>query len=401
MMKIRNDTMETNYEAALLLALLEDDLEAVCEIISRELNGLTNITDESYSLIAQFPKKRINEAIWDSYLTEKTLPAGLIKLLNEKNLIEKGLSAEKPFVTTLDTAKDYNRVITRIVMNQKIYGYLTVYMKTDVTEEDMSKLSLAAKVIAYQMYKKEDANNYIGDIYELFISNLFNQNIHSEKELAEWQKAMPVSLCEPYRMICADGQNHRNVAYMNTILKKIKNQYHYLSGTIYQDQLYLLVDKVEEKGQIQLMDEMIKLLKSYDLNIGISNKFSRLLDANLYRQQASLTALLQKKESPYFIDETLQLVNEEIKEKQEIFIHPAIKILSSFDQKNGSEYLKTLYSYLRHFAHHLAIENELKIHRNTVYNRIRTIEELCGIDLSDAYTFTHLYLSYLMSDCEK
>ena len=46
--------MKTNYEAALLSALLDDDLEAVCEIISHELEGLTNITDESYNLIAQF-----------------------------------------------------------------------------------------------------------------------------------------------------------------------------------------------------------------------------------------------------------------------------------------------------------------------------------------------------------
>lgn len=286
--------MKTNYEAALLSALLDDDLEAVCEIISHELEGLTNITDESYNLIAQFPKKRINEAIWDSYLTEKTLPADLIKLLNEKNLIEQGLFSDKPFVTTLDTAKDYNRIITRIMMSQKIYGYLTVYIKTDVTDEDIEKLGLAAKVIAYQMYKKEDTNNYIGDIYELFISNLFNQNIHSEKDLTEWQKAMPVPLRKPYRIICAAEKNHFNYAYMNTVLKKIKNQYHYLSCTIYQDQLYLLVDKVEEKGQMQLMDEMIELLKSYDLNIGISNDFSELLLAELYRQQASLTALLQR-----------------------------------------------------------------------------------------------------------
>ena len=394
--------MKTNYEAALLSALLDDDLEAVCEIISHELEGLTNITDESYNLIAQFPKKRINEAIWDSYLIEKTLPADLIKLLNEKNLIEQGLFSDKPFVTTLDTAKDYNRIITRIMMSQKIYGYLTVYIKTDVTDEDIEKLGLAAKVIAYQMYKKEDTNNYIGDIYELFISNLFNQNIHSEKDLTEWQKAMPVPLRKPYRIICAGEKNHFNYAYMNTVLKKIKNQYHYLSCTIYQDQLYLLVDKVEEKGQMQLMDEMIELLKSYDLNIGISNDFSELLLAELYRQQASLTALLQRKDSLYFMDEALQLMNEEIKDKQELYIHPAIKILSAFDQKNSTEYLKTLFSYLRLFAHHVAIENELKIHRNTVYNRIRTIEELCGIDLSDAYTFTHLYLSYLMSDdCDK
>lgn len=388
--------MKTNYEMLLLSALLEDNLEKVCEIVSHELEGLTNITDESYNLIAQFPKKKINEVIWDAYLTERTLPADLINLLNEKNLLEQGRAAENPIITNLDTAKDYNRLIIRIMMNQKIYGYLTVYIKREVTEEDKVKVSLAAKVIGYQMHKKEDTNNYIGNIYELLINNLFNQNIHSENELLEWQRALPLSFCAPYQIICAAQKKSFSLAYMNTILNKIKSQFHYLSCTLYQNQLYLLVDKLEKRAQRQLIDEMIKMLKEYDLNIGISNEFSDLLKAEVYRKQASLTANEQYKDSIYFMNETLQLIIEEIRDKKEIYIHPAIQTLFLFDQKNATEYAKTLFSYLRHFAYHGAIERELKIHRNTVYNRIKMIEELCGIDLSDAYTFTHLYLSYLI-----
>ena len=80
--------------------------------------------------------------------------------------------------------------------------------------------------------------------------------------------------------------------------------------------------------------------------------------------------------------------------KRQVFIS---KSQNKFCQKSfKTEYFNTLISYLNHFGRHNEIENELKVHRNTIRNRLNFIENLCEISLDDAYTFACLYMSYVI-----
>ncbi len=75
------------------------------------------------------------------------------------------------------------------------------------------------------------------------------------------------------------------------------------------------------------------------------------------------------------------------------FLHSAVLRMIRYDEKNKTEYFKTLHAYLRNGRHLEDTAEALFIHKNTVSYRVNKIRELFGVDLDDADTELNLYFS--------
>ncbi len=76
-------------------------------------------------------------------------------------------------------------------------------------------------------------------------------------------------------------------------------------------------------------------------------------------------------------------------------IHPAITSLETYDDVHGSEYLRTLWVFLRHERNLVNTAEDLGIHRNSLVYRVKRISELIpDVDLDDPETREHLIISY-------
>ncbi len=65
---------------------------------------------------------------------------------------------------------------------------------------------------------------------------------------------------------------------------------------------------------------------------------------------------------------------------------PALQRIAAHDTEHGTEYVRTLATYLRHMGRLRPAAAELGIHRNTLEYRIGRIAELAGTDLENADT---------------
>jgi purine catabolism regulator len=65
------------------------------------------------------------------------------------------------------------------------------------------------------------------------------------------------------------------------------------------------------------------------------------------------------------------------------FYHEVLGRLLEHDARNGGELLKTLEAYFENQGSPSAMAEKMKMHRNTVLYRIRRIQEITGIDLSE------------------
>lgn len=75
--------------------------------------------------------------------------------------------------------------------------------------------------------------------------------------------------------------------------------------------------------------------------------------------------------------------------------HPAIEFLAKYDEAHKSEYLLTLWSYLRHERNLVRTAEALNIHRNSLVYRIKRIGELVeDMDLDDPEVREHLMISF-------
>ena len=79
-------------------------------------------------------------------------------------------------------------------------------------------------------------------------------------------------------------------------------------------------------------------------------------------------------------------------------VHPAVVILMRYDRENGTEYNKTLRTFIACRYNVLKASGQLYIHRSTFTVRIKRIEELADIDLEDERTRLHILLSYYIME---
>ena len=74
--------------------------------------------------------------------------------------------------------------------------------------------------------------------------------------------------------------------------------------------------------------------------------------------------------------------------------HPAINILKSYDANNGTDYLHSLKVYIECFGNMSMSAKLLNIHYNTMKYRVKVIESIADLSLSDISTFVNIYISY-------
>lgn len=77
----------------------------------------------------------------------------------------------------------------------------------------------------------------------------------------------------------------------------------------------------------------------------------------------------------------------------EAFIHPSVKLLWELDQKNGTEYVKTLMAYVNSDRMVSKASEELFIHRNTFNYRFEKIKDITCIEFNNEETILQIILS--------
>lgn len=73
-----------------------------------------------------------------------------------------------------------------------------------------------------------------------------------------------------------------------------------------------------------------------------------------------------------------------------------IDMLEAFDERDGTEHVRSLAAYLNNGRNVAKASSELHVHKNSMYYRIQRIEELTGVNLSDESTCFLLQLSLAM-----
>lgn len=73
--------------------------------------------------------------------------------------------------------------------------------------------------------------------------------------------------------------------------------------------------------------------------------------------------------------------------------HPAMARLAEMDREEGTEYIATLRAILQHAFNQMETANALGIHRTTLAYRLRRIQEMTGLDLTDARQVFHVAVS--------
>lgn len=150
------------------------------------------------------------------------------------------------------------------------------------------------------------------------------------------------------------------------------------------------------------MAALDKLCKKWKLLCGVSNPFSNFLQlAAYYRQALKAVELGADSASGLHIYERLYMRHvSNVFSKEvaaDVFCCPALKTLFKYDQDKGKDLSLTLYEYLKNERNAVLTAKQMKIHRNTLIQRLNRVGELIITDdLDDPEVRMYIMLSYEM-----
>ena len=131
------------------------------------------------------------------------------------------------------------------------------------------------------------------------------------------------------------------------------------------------------------------------LRAGISDPYDDLLQTPRYYRQAEAALQLGEGAACPYTQVRYERMLRHLRNHpyREDLAHPAMARLAALDAAEGTEYIFTLRTLILHNLNQLETAGALGIHRTTLAYRLRRLQELTGLDLSDPHQVFHLAVS--------
>lgn len=379
----------------LFAALNQGGIETICQTAYDLLKRPVLINNNELKRIGQFPDKEIGDPIWDGFLSSDMLSPQIIWRIREEKLMKISEEADVPVWLDWGLVAELPRIVCTVKIKNSILGYVTVFCAdAQYKESDLEITRILSQVVAQELQKNHQpiSNNY-PTIILTFINALFQNLVRNEDTLAGWEKSMQFKLKPPFGIVVVGNEERTGMTihYLKSLFIDNRSIY----GTVLNGKLYLLFTEVDmQKNLWELMNaQQLKsrdCIDKYELTFGVSEQFDNLLKLNTYKYQAERALVLgencrAKERIHYYKDLILEDMISCLQNHPNgaNFIHPAIEILAKYDEINSTEHLKTLNIYITFMRSNSRTVAEMHIHRNTLFYRLKKIQEITGISLDD------------------
>ena len=163
-----------------------------------------------------------------------------------------------------------------------------------------------------------------------------------------------------------------------------------------------------EDNPDHLRKYLANFIQKHMLLVGLSNVFTELSRlAESYQQACDVLKLGHKKHPElwifefhdFLLDYILQQIAQQFPVEQ--IICPGVQALIAYDQKNQTDFVRTVQLYLdSQFNASLAAE-KLSIHRSTFLRRLERVQEISGLNLKDPDEVLHVMISLRLCSYEE
>jgi sugar diacid utilization regulator len=300
---------------------------------------------------------------------------------------------------------DYAHLASKVFIEERLVGYLTVIeSERKIEEDDYDIISVLCNVISLELQKNREVRNERGFYYERLFVELLEERIKDPLIIDDKIKHLDLQLKENlYVFVFQVSQEelaNTNFAYIRNIIEDLITGF---KTVIYNDQIIGIISISENKDLFEDFDLMrLKLfLKNNKMNCGISFCFYKIKHlSSAYKQ--SLKAI----EMGTHLNSEERIFNYEdfanyhmmsicsIVDDVKSFCHPFVLKLLEYDRTFHSELVPSLYMYLLCEKNQRNTANVLHVHRSTLLYRIKRAEEIMNLNLKNGNTVFNLLCSF-------
>ncbi|HCW54656.1 MAG TPA: hypothetical protein DG753_13190 [Clostridium sp.] len=399
--------MSINLYKTLLEAVYSNNINNFLELAYSILKNPISLVDVCYNVIGIFPRKKLNDPLWDSLYNNNIVPYDMVLELSKGNY-QKDLDVNDDILfIDYGIGKIIPRIALTCKMDNKILGYLCIlFEETPYDENLIDVLKIISKATSILLLNNSTKVNLSYKQLDYFIESLILGRLDTKEKLTHALAVNNIKMSGNYLVFYTevnDGSN--NIVYLQQIKNIILNKHANMYCCIIDKSLYVLCHKVlaisSYEYEKSIKNFILNSINTFGFKFGFSNIFDDLFDIKMYCEQAKFAFMLSDDNSSKFCHYNNVIISDIFKSAQvnmssRYTKNPILIKLKNIDYIHQTEYYKTLKSYILCFCNTTKASNDLNIHRNTLLYRLNKIREITGYDLNDSKLCIRLLCDFLL-----
>lgn len=383
------------------------DIVTLAELGRAEFGNPLFIHDEQYNYI-------VNQH-WSGSTALSTVNKRTGRNVIPSNQFQEMIES-KAFSQTLDTHgaslyEDYPRVSNRILYTN-IWDENSVYKGRICIDEISSSIQpgqfyllnhFAKYVLLALKNSNLDLRRQIRDT-ELLLKDLLQEKSVDSSIVANILRQIQWNISDKYICCCLKSHQVHTDNRFSTACYEIENLLETSCAFIIEDAVCIIINITDNPLSTEdIQTTLSDFLTANDFVLGLSNPFCdiyKIVAAYITATSAIQIGLSQNTSCNFFsfsefiVDYILHYDISAV--SLDSLLAPELLLLMEHDKSNHTEYMQSLFSYIKYHGNVSRAADEMFIHRSTMNYRIERICELTDLDLDNYEKMLYLQISYAL-----
>ncbi len=391
---IAETTLSYQIQSLYELSSKGGGLDALTKKAEEILERPISILDASYALMSVSPSMRQLTFGIDDSSDGLFLQIEEIESLRRLQIEDKIYQKNEAFFVDTEDHPDTNWIFCAIRINRVMSGYVAVCLPQGeiATSFQLRLTSTIAKICSVEMQKHDFFLEQTGLQYETFLTDLLEGRFSDLHRISSRLKLLNRHLGSYYcfalfNRLSPSGSDFYNKQQLDRLRKLFPGS----MSIVYRNILVLFINSDQA---IFLNEDFLAPIKEFatrnSFRVALSQPFADLLKAHIFFQQ-TLTTLSLSEQAPgdFLIGFSADAVPYTLFSKTnnsvlEAGIHYHLFYLQDYDATYHTEFVETLRTYLKENRNMAKAAEALHIHRSTFFYRIKKIEEILDISITDS-----------------
>lgn len=383
-------------------------LKAVIEAAEDYLHYPISVLDSSYNMMEVSPQMRKMEYGLKVVQSRVVLDEAEIESLKRLEIEKKIYENEQAFVVDTIDHPDSRWIFCAIRLQNVVAGYVAVCLPAGVepTDWDLRFTTALAGVCSVEMQKHEFFVTRTGMKYENFLVELLEGRFDDVNLISGRLELLDRKFCKFFCIaVLRCSEPHNSDLFNKSQMSTLRRVYPNSMSVVYRDAIVLFLNQDEP---ILLSEEFTAPLQEFAqrnrMKVGLSQPFRDILKINAYYQQTlnvlGIGELHDPAETIYQATELLPqyLFANTPYTGLEVGIHHHIFQLRDYDERYHTDFIHTLQTYLECDRNAAKAAEKLHLHRSTFFYRMKKLEELLDVSLTDSKLLFLYELSFKIWD---
>jgi purine catabolism regulator len=397
-------------QRSLMKQVLEGEtLQGLAEALSEKLDRSITIENEDFEVLAAAEAGLVDEARARSIREGRATPEVTRELI-QGGVYARLLNERRPLrVAPLpELGMTMERIVAPIFVGNRIVGYVWIIAgERALTELDEIAIEHAATIVAVILLKEGEVRRAALERRDDLLEQLLGSTGSLKRGLREQVHKLGFRAQLPYQVLLIKGANDTKER-LREMSRTAERWLAEVSGPAlvseHGDRVVVVLQShapdLTEPLAERLMAELSR--PGFPIKVGVGGPVDELLGLRTSHDQAAealeLAGALGRKEGIVTFAELgslrwLQHLPEETLQGNSYF-RAAVK-LAEHDAAHKSAWLESLEAYLLSGGKTMEAARKLSVHRNSLAYRLRRIEELLDVDLSQAHTRFELHIALM------